>query len=288
MKTKLIFMFVLLICPCSFQAQNQDSQKEVIAIKKDSKKYIYGEGTGQNEEDAYAIAKERLLFNVKRYVASDSELSTANGIVLDKIQSKTKKLTYENDFSFKVVCLYINKNDIIPLFVSNSNIKENEKSNDDEQNKIANNDNQEKVDKNSTHEKMHVLSNSKKEKQKILKSSVEPLTDSDNSYNIKDTEYTKNMTEREKVIIGNVSKLKSYSEIKEYLSFQKSNNNDIQFGLVRMALMRNHCYWLILTTDKKLIAIIDPNISINLLDKTKVEISDYKDNPKLWLQINND
>lgn len=270
---------MLIVCPYFCHAQNQENQREVLVIKKDSKKYVYGEGTGQNEKDAYNIAKERLLFNVKRFVASNPNLNAANGIVLDKIQSKTKKLTYEGDFSFKVVCLYIKKDDIVPLFLNiNGNMVDTE---GQVEVKIG------CAGKKSGEIIQNIpLSSSQSQKEDTIFESSDgnlSLADATDSSGIR-----QKMNKREKEIMNKISKMKTYFEIKEYLLSQKSNNHDIQFGLVQMALMRNHCYWLILTRDKKLIAIIDPNISINMLDNTKVVLSDYKNNPKIWLQINND
>jgi hypothetical protein len=219
------------------------------------------------------------LFNVKRFVASNPNLSAANGIVLDKIQSKTKKLTYEGDFSFKVVCLYIKKDDILPLFLNKNG-------------RMVNTEGQAEVkigceEKNAGEIIQNIpLSTSLSQKKDSISESTDrnlSIEDETDSSGI-----TQKMNTREMEIMNKISKMKTYFEIKEYLLSRKSNNNDIQFGLVQMALMKNHCYWLILTRDKKLIAIIDPNISVNMLNNMKVALSDYKNNPKIWLQINND
>lgn len=280
MKKALLILLSIIVCFPSVAQNTDENKSKVLSIKK-SKEYIYGEGTGENEDDCYAIAKEKLMDKVKTYIANDPELSKADGVVIDNVKNKTKKLTYERTLSIKVVCLYVKKSDIIPIYNSSTN-----------------SDNADSGT--STTEKVPTISiippkTAKKDKEKKKEEKEEKKTESAEQVMIQNpstvttletiVELKGNYTNSERNLLEKLIVLKKYNEVKNFLSAYKENSRNILYRLEKSGFAMRECYWVVFDKNQNVIAILNKDKNVNILTNSSVSSSTYNNYPKYWIQI---
>lgn len=114
MKSSILALCMLCICLFPIYGQN-DVKTQTYEIKK-SADYLYGEAAGDDETACYEIAKEKLLAKVSAFIQQQSDGASVDAYMINNIKSKTKKLTYARSIRIKVVCVYVEKKDIVPLY----------------------------------------------------------------------------------------------------------------------------------------------------------------------------
>ena len=274
-----------IVCCLSGYAQ-QDAYKQAIAIKKNSD-YIYGEASGDDEEACYEMAREKLLTKVQNFVSNQPELSSADGFVVDNIKSKTKKLTYERSIQIKVVCVYVHKKDILPLYKSKNQEKE-------EAPVIV----EDKTEQPKVEEQKIVLvpkqevevPKARQVKDKIqqeeLVSVIEDITlvEAEKEVTVERVVPELTYTSRVNEILGTVLKMTNYEDIYNYLDNEKNTRYDIRFKLVKQEFVED-CFWLIFNPSRELIAAFDKKRVTNLMDAEGKGWESYKNYPKMWIHI---
>lgn len=121
MKRFVITLLAILSALPSLEAQ---SVRQMNMIKRNSQ-YIYAEATMETSEEAYKMAYERLLSEVKTYAQSKKQLSEENNIAIRNISSKCESIEMQRGEMYKVF-LYVKKSDIedaanITILVSDEN-----------------------------------------------------------------------------------------------------------------------------------------------------------------------
>ena len=280
MKEKIIFLLAhfLGVFACYSNAQSVDELKKQVNTIKKSSDYIYGQAAGEDETVTYKIAYETFLQKVKTYIQNNPALKDAEAVLLPTINSKVKKISFERYINSKVVCLYINKKDIVPLYKDNIiavNDKEFSNSlqitNDTvftEKVSFAEKSNSIKADLNSN--QGVEISDVSEEKIESLVSKVE--------YAISITD------EKTSLLLTDISNAGNFDAINGILQQRKTEHHDIMFKPT-MDFNINNAFWAIFDRTKKLIALLDKEKRTDLLTNTPIDISTYKDKPKIWIQI---
>ena len=280
MKAKIIFLLAhfLGVFACYSNAQSVDELKKQVNTIKKSSDYIYGQAAGEDETVTYKIAYETFLQKVKTYIQNNPALKDAEAVLLPTINSKVKKISFERYINSKVVCLYINKKDIVPLYKDNIiavNDKEFSNSlqitNDTvftEKVSFAEKSNSIKADLNSN--QGVEISDVSEEKIESLVSKVE--------YAISITD------EKTSLLLTDISNAGNFDAINGILQQRKTEHHDIMFKPT-MDFNINNAFWAIFDRTKKLIALLDKEKRTDLLTNTPIDISTYKDKPKIWIQI---
>ena len=116
MNKYLIAYIFSLIGLLAFAQEELTPQQQVNSIKRNRTEYIFGESTGSTEEEAYELANEKFMSNLQNYIESMPELKDAFAVMMPTINKSIKKISFDRRVNVKVVCLYINKADIKPLY----------------------------------------------------------------------------------------------------------------------------------------------------------------------------
>lgn len=289
MKTKLFIILVLCLCSYSVVLAQQENnvRTQANAIKKNSD-YIYGEAAGDNEDVCYEMAKEKLLLKVQNFIDNQPDLSSADAVIIDNIQSKTKKLTYERSIQIKVVCVYVHKSDISPLYKSENIViektievpKEETDVKEEEVKVVTQQEKEEKIVIESKEEVVESVDELNKENSLLENSTPVVVNVSPIDNNI---EKPLIYSQRENEILTAILKMKQYKEIYDYLEKEKTTRYDVRFKLVKEADV-NDCFWLIFDSKKNLVAIFDKKYSVikGINDKTWEY---YKNYPKMWIYV---
>ena len=280
MRNNLFILFALCLSFCynTFAQQENVSRTQANAIKKNSD-YIYGEAAGDDENICYEMAKEKLLSKVQSFVDNHPDLSAADAFIIDNIQSKTKKLTYERSIQIKVVCVYVHKSDILPLYKSESIVVEKTMEKPIEK-PILKEEEIKVISQKSTNANMVLESKEEAE------SYVDECFTSDLggvSFKNNNIEKTLKYSQRENEIISAILKMKKYEEIYNFLEKEKNYRYDVRFRLVKEDNVEN-CFWLIFDSDRNLIAIFDKEYSV-IKDVNNKNWDGYKKYPKMWVYV---
>lgn len=294
MKNRIIIALFLCLSFCYDGVAQQDNVRtQANAIKKNSD-YIYGESAGDNEEECYEMAKEKLLSKVQSFIANQSELSTADAVIVDNIQSKTKKLTYERSIQIKVVCVYVHKSDILPMYKSKTNVlvkanvKPAEKTieKEEEANVVYQQEEVKNVVLESKEEVIElelVEEKIKDNKNNTVQEKTNPQIKTEFSVDNSNIEKPLTYSKRENEIISAILKMKQYNEIFDFLEKEKNTRYDIRFKLVKEIDVED-CFWLVFNPDRKLIAVFDKEHSVIQGSKDK-RWDSYKNYPKMWIYV---
>lgn len=259
MKSSILTLCMLCICLFPIYGQN-DVKTQTYAIKK-SADYLYGEAAGDDETACYEIAKEKLLTKISAFIQQQSDSASVDAYMINNIKSKTKKLTYARSIRIKVVCVYVEKKDIIPLY--KTEVAEVES------------DTLVEIPVEISVEIPILQQNSDSVMRNIIadSSSVAALS-------LENMDYTK----REKEVLAEVLSLKTYNDIYQYLNGEKNTHYDVRFKLVKHEDAAG-CFWLIFDTSQKLVAAFDKQRIVNLLDVNGEKWTYYSRHPKMWIQI---
>lgn len=321
MRLRVIFVLFALVSFVVAGAQEVTPKQKVLSVKK-SKDYIYGEATGDNEDDCYAIAKEKLLAKVKEYIATDPELSQADGVIIDNVSHKTKKLTYERSLSIKVVCLYVSKKDILPLHKSKGapstiitdtksakrkiNIvpideKASSEDNDDmyaTSKRVENTSNEE--DKTQLVSSVNTIQSGSTDVE-YVEPSFEESSDSQVSADSQESSVSQisedsqvsarqesldgYYTATERAVLQPMLCMNTYDDVKSHLEDYKQQNHNLLFKLVANGYDADNCFWVVFDKQRTLLAILDRSCRRDILTGASVNKTTYSGNPKIWIQI---
>lgn len=280
MKAKIIFLlaYFLGVFACYSNAQSVDELKKQVNTIKKSSDYIYGQAAGEDETVTYKIAYETFLQKVKTYIQNNPALKDAEAVLLPTINSKVKKISFERYINSKVVCLYINKKDIVPLYKENI-IPVNDKESSNSLQITKDTVFTEKVSfaEKSNSIKADLNSNQGVEISDVSEEKIESL--------VSKVEYAISITdEKTSLLLTDISNAGNFDAINGILQQRKTEHHDIMFKPT-MDFNINNAFWAIFDRTKKLIALLDKEKRTDLLTNTPIDISTYKDKPKIWIQI---
>ena len=280
MKEKIIFLLAhfLGVFACYSNAQSVDELKKQVNTIKKSSDYIYGQAAGEDETVTYKIAYETFLQKVKTYIQNNPALKDAEAVLLPTINSKVKKISFERYINSKVVCLYINKKDIVPLYKDNI-IAVNDKEFSNSLQITKDTVFTEKVSfaEKSNSIKADLNSNQGVEISDVSEEKIESL--------VSKVEYAISITdEKTSQLLTDISNAGNFDAINGILQQRKTEHHDIMFKPT-MDFNINNAFWAIFDRTKKLIALLDKEKRTDLLTNTPIDISTYKDKPKIWIQI---
>lgn len=280
MKEKIIFLLAhfLGVFACYSNAQSVDELKKQVNTIKKSSDYIYGQAAGEDETVTYKIAYETFLQKVKTYIQNNPALKDAEAVLLPTINSKVKKISFERYINSKVVCLYINKKDIVPLYKDNI-IAVNDKEFSNSLQITKDTVFTEKVSfaEKSNSIKADLNSNQGVEISDVSEEKIESL--------VSKVEYAISIIdEKTSQLLTDISNAGNFDAINGILQQRKTEHHDIMFKPT-MDFNINNAFWAIFDRTKKLIALLDKEKRTDLLTNTPIDISTYKDKPKIWIQI---
>lgn len=266
-------IFCCLLPGISHSQELTDLKKEFNSIKKDPE-YIYGQSSGESEDKCYEIAYEEFLAKLKEYISENDKLKNASAVILQNMQKSARKISFERYLNCKVVCVYINKNDI--KSVSSSNVIET--SNGNVPIIVENiNANKDEADKDIVSDSPHTM--------------TEPIQTTDNNEvkeaaSIASEKETINVgSTKENEILNEVANLSDFLKIIEYLKNRKSSTHDVVFKASIQYGNVVNSYWLVFDRNKKLIALQSKDKTIDLLTNRPTNSTEYSNSPKVWLQI---
>ena len=301
-------------------SQDDDAKKAALSIKKNSE-YIYGEAAGDDSEDVlYEMAHEKLVERIKQYVASQPNLSAADGVLIDRVRQKTKKITYTRGIETKVLCLYVKKDEILPLSM-------NAKGNSD---LVVSNTASSKPAAKEQPVKRATEATDSKERQQALqgvesehaKTALETEKSvSSNSIRTEDVEDNDadeaDLTEEEMaqiaeeltptqykmledlvaegeddpyvqkrvMLLAVISKLETYDRIQRFLLKRQVNGSGIMYKLTT-SFDREGCFWAIFNGRKELVALLSPDLDFDLIKQQEVDgKKKYARGAKLWIRF---
>ena len=273
----LILSLVALLCGTLISAQDAAQLKKEFNEIKKNPEYIYGQSSGEDEEKCYEVAYADFLDKLKEYIDAEPLLRNASAVIVDKMQKAVKKISFERYLNCKVVCVYINKNDIKPISQSSiidttkvavpviiNNVVEKETDSVEAQEpEVAPKDIQPTTEK-------------APETPKPAASNSNPSSSSSaiNVGNAKESE-----------ILSALAGLGDFSQIISYLNNRKNSNHDIVFKATTQYGSVLNSYWLVFDSSKRLVAVLTKDKALNLLTNATVNPQAYANSPKVWIQI---
>lgn len=318
----MVLLAVFLLAVPAF-SQDEDAKKTALSIKKNPD-FIYGEAAGDDSDEAlYQMAQEKLIERIKLYVASNPELSAADGVIIDRVQKKTKKITYTRGLETKVMCLYVKKDEILPLVKSaggNPEIvvqKEEQKTEPVTQETPADDY---QTDFRKRQEALQIVEQGRTEAQLATGMNVhidnntiedpkevsddEDLTDEDiaeimSSMSKEQYQLFENLalaeTEAEGedeayihqrvIILSVICQLKNYDQVKRFLIKRQTNNRGLMFKLTP-SFDHEGCFWAIFNSNQELVSLLSPSLDYDLMHKTDVDgRKKYARGAKLWIRF---
>lgn len=277
----------LLLCFAPFTrpvcAQTVDELKRQVNSIKKSSDFIYGQAAGEDEQVAYDIAYELFQQKVKAYVQADSVLKNAEAVLLPTIKSRVKKISFERHINSRVVCLYVSKKDIQPLYKENiipiappapDTLALPKEAVDTIASKPAPAADSLALPKELPDTAARMPAQRVEEKDALpAERQSEPA---DTVIVVKDAKASALLTE--------VARAGVFDEIKRLLEKRKQSAHDIMFGATMRFAVQN-AYWAVFDKNKTLIALLDPQRRTDLLTDSAVSASAYAAAPKIWIQI---
>lgn len=286
-------LFCLALFTCQIHAQTADDLKRQMNNIKKSTDFIYGQAAGEDEDVTYNIAYEMFLQKVRSYIQTDSVLKDAEAVLLPTIKSKVKKISFERHINSKVVCLYVNKKDLQPLYKENFiPVKAGPASTvtpvkaDPAPAVIPEKDGL------ATHKEcadtlVNVIPEGKNVEDSISLHKGPPLNEvrPETTPVEERTKITVTAADaKSSALLTDISNAGFFDEIKILLERKKSLSHDIMFKATMNFNVQN-AYWAIFDKTKRLIALLDMEKKINLLTNREVDSQTYSGNPKIWIQI---
>lgn len=272
-KTLIIFIISCLLPGLSFGQDITELKREFNNIKKNPE-YIYGQSSGENEEKCLEIAYDEFLAKLKDYISENDELKNASAVILQNMQKSAKKISFERYLNCKVVCVYVNKNDI--KAISPSNVIE------------TTNGNVPIIVDNISENKAETNKDSIIGVTSIVKEPMNAVEKNDviNDISLTSEKSTINVgSAKENEILNEVANLGEFPKIAEYLNNRKLSAHDVVFKATMQYGNVVNSYWLIFDRNKKLIAIQSKDKTMDLLSNKSTNSQEYSNNPKVWLQI---
>ena len=108
-KRPLLVVLMLTTCVAAM-AQGESVAKQINQIKRNSS-YLYSEATMASEAEAQNVAYELLMEQVKEYISSKRNLSSADNVLLKDIKSKGQSMSMPRGEMHRVF-VYVKKSDI--------------------------------------------------------------------------------------------------------------------------------------------------------------------------------
>lgn len=297
-------LFCLALFTCQIHAQTADDLKRQMNNIKKNTDFIYGQAAGEDEDVTYNIAYEMFLQKVRSYIQTDSVLKDAEAVLLPTIKSKVKKISFERHINSKVVCLYVNKKDLQPLYKENfipvkagpastvtpvkadpapvvipekDGLATHKECADTLVNVIPEGKNVE--DSISLHK--GIPSNEARQEPTPVEGNMKVT--------VTPVEERRNLTviaadAKSSALLTEISNAESFDEIKILLERRKSSSHDIMFKATMNFNVQN-AYWAIFDKTKRLVALLDMEKRIDFLTNREIDSRAYSGNPKIWIQI---
>lgn len=321
MNNRIVFaLLAFFMLTTSAFSQEDEAKKAALSIKKNSE-YIYGEAAGDDSEDVlYELAHEKLVERIKQYVASQPNLAAADGVLIDRVRQKTKKITYTRGIETKVLCLYVKKEEILPL---TKNAKENADlvvSNSSSTKSVVKEQAVEnKLEATNLGERQQTLQ--EVEQKRIEAESKEDKSLSRNNVQIEDTkeidgeevdvteeemaEIAEELTpaqykmledliaegeddpyvQKRVMILAVVSKLKTYERVRRFLLKRQVNDSGLMYKLTT-SFDHEGCFWAIFNGRQELVALLSPDLDYDLIKQQEVDgKKKYARGAKLWIRF---
>lgn len=285
MKNHTLFLFVLFFISsvCQLNAQDVDDLKKQMNNIKRSSEFIYGQAAGENEETCYEIAYESFMQKFKEYIQNDSILKDAEAVIMPSLKSKVKKISFERYIDSKVVCLYVSKKDIMPLYkkdiVSIHDIKTDT---------LQQRNNTTIVLEMTATDTLCISSNPIDSITTVVTSEHEVVNSPNRETNSESLSFigTKIVVTDEKAfsLLNEIANAKNFDAIKKILEQRKSSEHDVMFKPT-MNFSAQNAYWAIFDKTKMLIALLNKEKTIDLISNHNVDYSMFADKPKIWIQI---
>lgn len=285
MKNNTFFLFILFFRTsiCQLNAQDVDDLKKQMNNIKRSSEYIYGQAAGENEETCYDIAYESFIQKFKEYIQNDSILKDAEAVIMPTLKSKVKKISFERYIDSKVVCLYVSKKDIMPLYK-----KDIVPIHDVKPDTLPQRDNAIIVSEMTTKNTLCLSANSidsiatiEIPDQKVINFQNSETYSEDPVFSEIKIVVT---NDKASSLLSEIANAKNYDAIKKVLELRKSSEHDVMFKPT-MDFYAPNAYWAIFDKTKRLIALLNKEKEIDLISSRKIDFNTFADKPKIWIQI---
>lgn len=231
----------------------QSNIQEINAIKR-NKSYIYAEATLATEKEASDLAQELLVKYIEDYLKEDSLKNSYPNYVVKDIIGKREKLSMKRGEMFRVF-LYVNKEDIIPaknlMTLQKEEPKQRPEKNRQKKSRATPKENNTKTEPPSEMSKSTTTSNQPSVVTELLKA----LTAKD--------------------ALATLDRLKSEYKVKRYGSYKECKNIST-------------VYWLILSDDNKVCAILGKGQDerIDYVTNTYSSLKAYSGKSAVWFTLN--
>lgn len=276
-----------LLTVASAMAERVD--KSVATKIKKNANVIYGEATGKTENEAYNEAFNELMYNLREFREQNPDFVSADGILVQNIQSKAKRISYMKNVETEAVCVYVLIEDIAPLFGTSATTLENsntlvimdkpvEPAVEKKDEKIA-----EPVAPKVVEQKATAVAEQKAAA--VTETKPKPVVEQkeDKPVAVAAKADLSGFTTKEKAVLEELSNLSDYRDIRAYLDQRKNKRYDIMFKVLRTPDQTQNCFWIIIDANDQLVAIIDKTGSINLLNGKRDAVSHYTGGRFIWL-----
>lgn len=276
-----------LLTVASAMAERVD--KSVATKIKKNANVIYGEATGKTENEAYNEAFNELMYNLREFREQNPDFVSADGILVQNIQSKAKRISYMKNVETEAVCVYVLIEDIAPLFGTSATTLENsntliimdkpvEPVVEKKDEKIA-----EPVAPKVVEQKATAVAEQKAAA--VTETKPKPVVEQkeDKPVAVAAKADLSGFTTKEKAVIEELSNLSDYRDIRAYLDQRKNKRYDIMFKVLRTPDQTQNCFWIIVDANDQLVAIIDKTGSTNLLNGKRDAVSHYTGGRFIWL-----
>lgn len=316
----LLLLLAFFVLTTSAYAQGEDPKKAALSIKKNSE-YIYGEAAGDDSEDVlYEMAHEKLVERIKQYVASQPNLAAADGVLIDRVRQKTKKITYTRGIETKVLCLYVKKAEILPLAKNAQEKADLVVSNSASEEPVAeeplSKDEPQVGDLRERQAALHTIEQKRHEAEMETGKSIsyenitiEDPKDADSDEGDLSEEDMAKMAEeltpaqykmledivaegeddpyvqKRVMLLAVVSKLKTYDRVQRFLLKRQVNDGGLIYKLTT-SFDHEDCFWAIFNGRQELVALLSPDLDFDLIKQQAVDgRKKYARGAKLWIRF---
>lgn len=295
------------------QTQKTDEAKvQALKVKKNVD-YIYGEASGDSEEGLYEAAHDVLVNRIQNFVATQNDMGEADGFLVENIQKKCKRISYTRNLKTYVVCLYVKKSDIQPLYRNKNSETDVEPETEDTADEVPVVKPSAKAEPVQESPKETVVPEPVESREPVSKV-PEPVSKTPKTETPKPaTELPKQevpepvseapkpetkpaekpvpvaalsaCSEKERAVLGTILGMKTYGEVEGMLKKRKLRNHDVMYGLVA-DMEQKDCFWVVFDKERHVVVVLDKSASVDLKSGAAVNgRATYLKHPKLWLQI---
>lgn len=264
-------------------------EKSVATKIKKNANVIYGEATGKTENEAYNEAFNELMYNLREFREQNPDFVSADGILVQNIQSKAKRISYMKNVETEAVCVYVFIEDIAPLYGTSATTLENSNTlviMDKPVEPVVEKKDEKKAESAApkvVEQKATAVAEQKAAA--VTETKPKPVVEQkeDKPVAVAAKADLSGFTTKEKAVLEELSNLSDYRDIRAYLDQRKNKRYDIMFKVLRTPDQTQNCFWIIVDANDQLVAIIDKTGSINLLNGKRDAVSHYSGGRFIWL-----